>query len=101
MGIHTGEPEPRSAGGDRVDYFGPAVNRAARVSGAGHGGQILASAETWDLIEDRLAAEEVVMQELGAYGLKGLDGWQQLVQILPPEFAEREFPKVKAERTLL
>lgn len=101
MGLHTGEPEPRSAGADRVDYYGPPVNRAARVSGAGHGGQILASAETWDLIEDRLADGEVVMKELGAHALKGLDGWQHLVQILPPEFAERVFPPVKSERALL
>ena len=36
MGMHTGEAEGRGG-----DYYGPAVNRAARVSAAGHGGQIL------------------------------------------------------------
>jgi class 3 adenylate cyclase len=38
MGIATGEAEQR---GD--DYFGPALNRAARVMAVGHGGQILVS----------------------------------------------------------
>ena len=41
MGIHTGEAEPRGG-----DYFGPAVNRAARIMAAGHGGQVLLSAST-------------------------------------------------------
>jgi class 3 adenylate cyclase len=101
MGIHTGEPEPRAMGPDQVDYYGPAVNRAARVGGAGHGGQIVVSAETWDRIEDHLREDEVVVRDLGTFGLKGLDGWQELVQILPPELAERTFPAVKAERQLL
>ena len=35
-GLHLGEAEQRGG-----DYFGPAVNTAARVSGAGHGGQTL------------------------------------------------------------
>src|SRR5213593_1619659 len=46
MGIATGEAERR---GD--DYFGPPLNRAARVMGAGHGGQILAASSTVALIE--------------------------------------------------
>src|SRR2546427_10632855 len=46
MGIATGEAERR---GD--DYFGPALNRAARVRGAGHGGQILAGSSTIALVD--------------------------------------------------
>ena len=38
MGIHTGEAESRGG-----DYFGPAVNRTARIMSAGHGGQVLLS----------------------------------------------------------
>src|SRR5437899_8542308 len=45
MGVHTGEVQERDG-----DYFGPAVNRAARIMAVGHGGQILASAATRGLI---------------------------------------------------
>jgi class 3 adenylate cyclase len=38
MGLHTGEADERDG-----DYFGPPVNRAARVASAGNGGQIVLS----------------------------------------------------------
>src|SRR5438552_3783843 len=38
MGLHTGADEQREG-----DYYGPVVNRAARVMQAGHGGQVLLS----------------------------------------------------------
>jgi predicted ATPase len=44
MGAHTGEVEERDG-----NYFGPAVNRAARLMAAGHGGQILVSQATVDV----------------------------------------------------
>ena len=45
MGLHTGTAEERDG-----DYFGPAVNRAARVMAAGHGGQVLLSLATEELV---------------------------------------------------
>src|SRR5690242_13473854 len=45
MGIHTGEAEFRDG-----DYYGQTLNRAARIMSTGHGGQILLSSITADLI---------------------------------------------------
>src|SRR5918912_432998 len=47
MGVHTGEP---AVGGER--YVGLGVHRAARIAAAGHGGQVLASATTRELLRD-------------------------------------------------
>jgi class 3 adenylate cyclase len=48
MGIHTGSAEERGG-----DYFGPVLNRAARIMSAGNGGQLLISSVTADLLSDR------------------------------------------------
>src|SRR5262249_8732440 len=49
MALHTGEALAREG-----DYFGPSVNRVARLLAAGHGGQILLSAPTYELVRDHL-----------------------------------------------
>ena len=51
MGLHTGEPEVALTG-----YVGVDVHRAARISAAAHGGQILLSSATHELIDDELPA---------------------------------------------
>ena len=48
MGLHTGVCEER----DR-DYFGPAVNRTARLEAVAHGGQVLLSGATAELLAGR------------------------------------------------
>ena len=68
MGLHVGEAEIE---GDGEDYHGPAVNRAARIMAAGHGGQALLSAATAALVIDRLP-EGVSLRDLGEHHLKDL-----------------------------
>src|SRR5947209_4891710 len=49
MALHTGEAEDREG-----DYFGPSVNRVARLLSAGHGGQTLASRSLWAMVREHL-----------------------------------------------
>ena len=49
IGLHTGEVEERDG-----DYFGPSVNRAARLMATAHGGQVVVSEVTAALCRDRL-----------------------------------------------
>jgi predicted ATPase/class 3 adenylate cyclase len=64
IGLHTGEPQ-RSAEG----YVGLDVHRAARIMSAGHGGQVLLSQTTHDLVERDLS-DGVSLRDLGAHRLK-------------------------------
>ncbi len=66
MALHTGVAEECDG-----DYYGPSVNRAARLVGIGHGGQVLLSQATYELICDTPPAGASV-QALGEYRLKDL-----------------------------
>jgi class 3 adenylate cyclase len=64
MGVHTGEPHVGEEG-----YLGLDVVRAARISAAGHGGQILISETTRALLGNQLP-EGVAVHDLGQQHLK-------------------------------
>src|SRR5207237_1436859 len=51
MALHTGMVETRDG-----DYFGQPLNRVARLLSAGHGGQVLLSAATYETVRDILPA---------------------------------------------
>ncbi len=86
MGLHTGEPRSASEG-----YVGLDVHRAARICAAGHGGQILVSQTTRDLVAEELRPP-LGMIDLGAHRLRSLDGPpQRLYQVTGPGLAQ-DFP---------
>jgi DNA-binding SARP family transcriptional activator/class 3 adenylate cyclase/tetratricopeptide (TPR) repeat protein len=84
MGIHTGEAEVRMG-----QYVGLDVHRAARICAVGHGGQVLLSSPTRELIADELPAD-VALRDLGEHRLKDLDHPEHLFQLvaadLPADF---------------
>ena len=84
MGIATGEAEQRGE-----DYFGPALNRAARVMAVGHGGQILVSATTAALVSG------VDLWDLGEHRLRDLTGVERLFQVRSEDLRV-EFPRLRS-----
>ena len=80
MGIHTGEPLVTETG-----YVGMDVHRAARVMAAGHGGQVLISQTTRELLDS-----DVDLLDLGEHRLKDLSAPQRLYQL-----GGGEFPRLK------
>ncbi|MDX1436672.1 MAG: adenylate/guanylate cyclase domain-containing protein, partial [Anaerolineales bacterium] len=66
MGIHSGESEAREG-----DFYGPEVNRAARVMAIGHGGQVLISGASAALAGDQLPPAASFI-DLGEHGLRDL-----------------------------
>jgi predicted ATPase/class 3 adenylate cyclase len=75
MGIHTGMAQERDD-----DYFGPAVNRVARFMSIAHGGQILVSGATHELL--RHASIDVMLRELGEHRLKDLSEPEAAFQVV-------------------
>jgi predicted ATPase/class 3 adenylate cyclase len=74
MAIHAGETDERGG-----DYFGPAVNRTARLLSAGHGGQILLSRVAADLAAERLP-DGITLRHLGALPLRDLETAEDVYQ---------------------
>ncbi len=85
MGLHTGDSESRDG-----DMFGTAVNRAARIMAAGHGGQILVSGLTAELTIGELPVNSS-FRDLGTHRLKDLTLPEHLLQLVHPDLRS-EFP---------
>lgn len=88
MALHTGEP---LIAGDR--YIGMDVHRAARIGAAGHGGQVLLSQTTRDLVDGELPAG-VTLRDLGEHRLKDLRRPNHLFQLVIADLPS-EFPPLK------
>ncbi len=88
MAVHTGVAEARDS-----DYYGQPVNRVARLLSAGHGGQILVSAATQELIRDALPAD-CTLHDLGEASLKDLSRPERVYQLQVSELPS-EFPPLR------
>ncbi len=87
MGIHTGRPALSND-----TYFGVDVHRAARVCDAGHGGQILLSADAGAALE-----REVDLRDLGEHELRGLPRPERIFELAEPGLTV-DFPPLRIDR---
>jgi class 3 adenylate cyclase len=83
MGLHTG-PAELDQSGNAPYAVSHTLNRAARVMSAAHGGQILLSQETADLVVRELP-EGVDLLNLGEHRLKGMEWPEHLYQLIAPD----------------
>ncbi len=94
MAVHVGSAERRG-----IDFFGPALNRTARLIDLAHGGQVLVTASLPEL----LAAERDVRASFDRVGMHPLDDPAQPVgvyQVVVPGLPEA-FPPLRTAKTRL
>jgi predicted ATPase/class 3 adenylate cyclase len=87
--LHTGAADVRDG-----DYFGPALNRVARLLAIGHGGQTLLSHSSAELVHDALP-ENATLKDLGTHRLKDLQRPEQVFQLLHAGLPD-EFPHLRS-----
>jgi class 3 adenylate cyclase len=84
MALHSGTTDERDG-----DYFGPAVNRVARLLAVAHGGQVVVSGTTATLVQS-VMPERTALLDLGSHRLKDLieleHVWQLSIETLQTEF---------------
>jgi len=89
MALHTGAAEEREG-----DYYGPSLNRAARLMSAGHGGQTLLTEATAALVRDDLPALSNLV-DLGEHRLKDLARPERVFQLTSSD-RRIDFPPLRS-----
>ena len=89
LALHVGAAELRDA-----DYFGPTVNRVARLLSVGHGGQILLSGAVQELVRDDLPPG-VSLRDLGQHRLRDLQRAEHVYQVVHTELPA-DFPPLRS-----
>ncbi|HLY25104.1 MAG TPA: adenylate/guanylate cyclase domain-containing protein [Aggregatilineales bacterium] len=89
MSLHTGDAELRAG-----DYFGPTLNRTARLMSIGHGGQVLLSRATAELVNGKLYAG-LSLLDLGDHRLKDLVRSERVYQLTVPDLPG-SFPPIRS-----
>jgi class 3 adenylate cyclase/tRNA A-37 threonylcarbamoyl transferase component Bud32 len=97
MALHSGAATERGG-----DYFGPPVNRVARLMSAGHGGQILVSGAAYYLMRDHLVhvEPEAELRPLGEHRLRDLRYTEDIYQLVVPDLPA-DFPPIKTAGPVL
>ncbi|MGH8972789.1 MAG: ATP-binding protein [Acidimicrobiia bacterium] len=90
MALHTGEAQLR----DGTRYMGEPLNRCARVRQLGHGGQVLLSSVTADLVVDQLR-DGVFLRDLGVQHLRDLTRPERVWQLCAPRLPF-DFPPLRS-----
>ncbi len=88
MALHTGAADERDG-----DYFGPPLNRVARLMSTGYGGQALLSQTTYDLVRDVLPSG-ASLRDLGEHRLKDLQRPERIFQLVLPDLPA-DFPPLR------
>ena len=89
MALHTGGSAERDG-----DYFGPTVNRVARLLAIGYGGQVLVSGACTELVQGELPPR-CSLRDLGAHRLKDLAHPERVYQLVAPDLSET-FPALRS-----
>src|SRR5829696_7031983 len=92
MAVHTAAAEPR----DR-DYLAPRLNRLPRLVSAAHGGQVLLTLVTQNLVRDALP-QHASLRDLGEHPLRDLYQPQRIFQLLHPDLPA-DFPPIRSLTT--
>lgn len=94
MALHTGMAEIRAGEYTSGEYAsGPTLNRCARLLSAGHGGQVLLSHMTRDLVVDDLP-DSMTLRDLGLHRLKDLSRAERIYQLVAADLPS-DFPTLK------
>jgi predicted ATPase/class 3 adenylate cyclase len=94
MAVHSGEAHERDG-----DYFGPTLNRVARLLAAAHGRQILVSSAASALAPEGLD-RSIVLVDVGEHRLRDLDRAERVLQACAEGIA-RDFPPLRAATSQL
>ncbi len=89
IGIHTGSAESRDG-----DFFGPVLNRVSRLLAAAHGGQVLLTLATEELVRDHLP-EGISLRDLGERRLRDLNRPERVFQVVAADLPS-DFPALRS-----
>jgi predicted ATPase/class 3 adenylate cyclase len=89
MGLHTGGAESRDG-----DYFGPVLNRVSRLLAAAHGGQVLLTLATEELVRDHLP-QGISLRDLGERRLRDLNRPERVYQLVAADLPS-DFPALRS-----